>query len=60
MKDHGYDVSDYEEIDPMFGCKEDLQELILEAEKRGIKILMDLVINHTLRTSLVSKSIKKP
>lgn len=47
MKDHGYDVSDYEEIDPMFGCKEDLQELILEAEKRGIKILMDLVINHT-------------
>lgn len=47
MKDHGYDISDYEEIDPMFGCKDDLRELIQEADKRGIKILMDLVVNHT-------------
>lgn len=47
MKDHGYDISDYEEIDPMFGCKDDLVELIQEADKHGIKILMDLVVNHT-------------
>lgn len=47
MKDHGYDISDYEEIDPMFGSKSDLRELIQEADKRGIKILMDLVVNHT-------------
>lgn len=47
MKDHGYDISDYEEIDPMFGCKDDLRELIQEADQRGIKILMDLVVNHT-------------
>ncbi len=47
MKDHGYDISDYEEIDPMFGCKDDLRELIQEAGQRGIKILMDLVVNHT-------------
>lgn len=47
MKDHGYDISDYEEIDPMFGSKDDLRELIREADRRGIKILMDLVVNHT-------------
>ncbi|MBD5515084.1 MAG: alpha-glucosidase [Lachnospiraceae bacterium] len=47
MKDHGYDISDYEEIDSIFGCKDDLRELIQEAHKRGIKILMDLVVNHT-------------
>lgn len=47
MKDHGYDISDYEEIDPMFGNKGDLIELIREADRRGIRILMDLVVNHT-------------
>lgn len=47
MKDHGYDISDYEEIDPMFGSKDDLRELIREADRRGIRILMDLVVNHT-------------
>lgn len=47
MKDHGYDISDYEEIDPLFGTKDDMKELIREADQRGIKILMDLVVNHT-------------
>jgi oligo-1,6-glucosidase len=47
MIDHGYDISDYYKIDPSFGSNEDLEELIQEADKRGIKILMDLVINHT-------------
>ena len=46
LADQGYDISDYYKIDPRFGSNEDLYELIREAEKRGIKILMDLVINH--------------
>lgn len=47
MVDHGYDISDYTKIDSMFGSKEDLERLIREAGKRGITVLMDLVINHT-------------
>lgn len=47
MVDHGYDISDYYQIDPSFGTNEDFDELLSEAEAAGIKILMDLVINHT-------------
>ena len=47
MDDNGYDISDYYDINPEFGTKEDLDRLISEAEKRGIKIILDLVINHT-------------
>lgn len=47
MMDGGYDVSDYDAIDPVFGSKEDLKELIDEARKREIRVLMDLVVNHT-------------
>lgn len=46
MDDNGYDISDYYHVDPIFGTDEDLYELIKEANKLGIKILMDLVINH--------------
>ncbi len=46
MDDNGYDISDYYKIDPLFGTNEDMYELIEEAKKRGIKIIMDLVINH--------------
>ena len=44
--DNGYDISDYCAIDPMFGSLSDMEELIREAEKRGITIIMDLVLNH--------------
>lgn len=46
LADQGYDISDYCSIDPRFGTMEDMDILIAEAKKRGIGILMDLVINH--------------
>jgi oligo-1,6-glucosidase/glucan 1,6-alpha-glucosidase len=45
--DNGYDISDYEDIMDEFGTMQDMDMLILEAKKRGIKIVMDLVLNHT-------------
>lgn len=45
--DNGYDISDYQDIEPMFGTLEDMDELIAEAGKRNIKIIMDLVLNHS-------------
>ena len=44
--DNGYDISDYCAIDPMFGTMADMEELIAEGKKRGIGIIMDLVLNH--------------
>lgn len=45
--DNGYDISDYRSINPEYGTMEDMDQLIVEAMKRGIRIIMDLVINHT-------------
>ncbi|MCI8606755.1 MAG: alpha-glucosidase [Hungatella sp.] len=45
--DNGYDISDYQAIMEEFGTMEDFDELLLEAHKRGLKIVMDLVVNHT-------------
>lgn len=45
--DNGYDISDYQDIDPVFGSLADMEELIAEAKKRRIRIIMDLVLNHT-------------
>ncbi len=65
MADFGYDVSDYCEIDPIFGTLEDYDELIHQAHKRGIKILIDLVLNHTsdqhswFQESKISRENKK-
>lgn len=45
--DNGYDISDYQDIDPMFGTLEDMEELIKEAGNHHIRIIMDLVLNHS-------------
>ncbi len=45
--DNGYDISDYQDIDPMFGSISDVEMLIQEAEKHHIRIIMDLVLNHS-------------
>lgn len=45
--DNGYDISDYRDIDPMFGTMEDMERLVREAKKRGISIVMDMVLNHS-------------
>lgn len=45
--DNGYDISDYTNINPEYGTLEDMDRLILESKRRGIRVLMDLVINHT-------------
>ena len=47
MDDNGYDISDYQDVDPLFGTLEQLDELIEKAHEAGIKVLMDLVVNHT-------------
>ena len=45
--DNGYDISDYQDVDPMFGTLADLDALIAAAHARGMRIVMDLVVNHT-------------
>lgn len=47
QKDNGYDISDYYDIDPRFGTMTDMENLIEQAQQRGIRIVMDLVMNHT-------------
>ena len=43
----GYDIADYKVIDPIYGTIEDVDLLIAELKKRGMKLMMDLVVNHT-------------
>jgi len=46
---HGYDVVDYYDVDDEYGSKEDFLRLVAEAQKRGMRVIVDLVINHTSR-----------
>lgn len=47
MKDFGYDVSDYRDVDPMFGTLEDFDDLLSTAHEMGLRIMIDLVLSHT-------------
>lgn len=47
MSDNGYDISDYYGIDPQFGTNDDMTELISKADQLGLRIILDLVINHS-------------
>lgn len=47
MDDNGYDISDYNDVDPLFGTLDDLDALIAGLHERGMKLVMDLVVNHT-------------
>jgi len=45
--DNGYDVADYYQIDPVYGTQDDFNKFLSEAHRRGIKVIMDMVLNHT-------------
>ena len=47
LVDNGYDISDYQDIEPLFGSLEQMDELIAAAHDRGLAVIMDLVVNHT-------------
>ncbi len=57
--DNGYDITDYRKIDPMFGENQDIYHLINKAHKHGIKIIMDMVANHTSEQSIWFKESRK-
>jgi maltose alpha-D-glucosyltransferase/alpha-amylase len=47
LRDDGYDISEYEDVHPQFGTLDDFRELLTEAHKRGLRVITELVINHT-------------
>ena len=57
--DNGYDIADYQDIEPMFGCLDDMEAVIEEAKKYNIRIIMDLVLNHSSDEHRWFKEAKK-
>lgn len=57
--DMGYDISDYKTVDPQYGSLEDVDRLIAELKKRDMKLVMDLVVNHTSDQHLWFKESRK-
>lgn len=57
QKDMGYDISDYRDVDPRYGTLGDLDELEQGLHERGMKLVMDLVVNHTSDEVCLSPSI---
>ena len=56
---HGYDVTDYYKIDQRFGTLQDYQELLFKAHAKGMKVLMDMVINHTSKSNVLFQKSQK-
>ena len=56
---HGYDVTDYYKIDSRFGTLGDYQELLYKAHQKGMKVLMDMVINHTSKSNVLYKKSQR-
>jgi len=59
QKDMGYDIADYKAIDPIYGTIEDVDHLISELKKRGMKLMMDLVVNHTSDEVCISSTVAR-
>ena len=59
MDDNGYDISDYLSIDPIFGTMDDMKQLIKEVHQRKMRLIMDLVVNHTSEEHIWFKEARK-